>query len=224
LRPAIVLARFVPSSAWIALASLLLAPAASIAQKVSTDGIAPITTAQLDAFRPRLIGPAVAGGRVHDVEALPHDPSTIFVASASEGPWVSPGTYTVTLEARGATFTQTVEVRGDPLLSVTQAMYEEREAYLLQLRRSRAADPRGKAGLAVWAQRGPGRDRRRSLRSPAPNQTVDGSSGGTRSAAGLASSAHPGAYRTKSGDRGSPRPPSPIHQRRPLTMMNQNDE
>ena len=39
----------------------------------------------------------------------------------------------MTLEARGATFTQTVEVRGDPLLSVTQAMYEERETYLLDL-------------------------------------------------------------------------------------------
>ncbi len=40
---------------------------------------------------------------------------------------------TVTLEARGATFTQTVEVRGDPLLSITQAMYEECEVYLLEL-------------------------------------------------------------------------------------------
>jgi len=87
LRPAIVLADFVGSSVWIALASLLLAPAVSIAQTASTDGTAPISTAQLDAFRPRLIGPAVAGGRVHDVEALPGDPSTIFVASASGGLW-----------------------------------------------------------------------------------------------------------------------------------------
>jgi hypothetical protein len=51
----------------------------------------------------------------------------------TKGPWVSPGTFTVTLEARGATSTQTVEVRGDPLLSITQDMYEEREAYLLEL-------------------------------------------------------------------------------------------
>jgi hypothetical protein len=51
----------------------------------------------------------------------------------TKGPWVSPGTYRVTLEARGATFTQMVEVRGDPLLSVTQTMHEEREAYLLRL-------------------------------------------------------------------------------------------
>ncbi|MFO7893610.1 MAG: hypothetical protein R6U63_07750 [Longimicrobiales bacterium] len=37
------------------------------------------------AFRP--IGPAVTGGRIHDVEALPHDPSTIYVATASGGLW-----------------------------------------------------------------------------------------------------------------------------------------
>ena len=37
----------------------------------------------------REIGPAVVGGRIHDVEALPHDPSTIYVASASGGLWKS---------------------------------------------------------------------------------------------------------------------------------------
>jgi photosystem II stability/assembly factor-like uncharacterized protein len=47
----------------------------------------PITTDQLRAFAPRSIGPAVTGGRVHDIEALPDDPSTIFVASASGGLW-----------------------------------------------------------------------------------------------------------------------------------------
>ncbi len=41
------------------------------------------------ALHPRPIGPAVTGGRVHDVEALPRDPSTIFVASASGGLWKS---------------------------------------------------------------------------------------------------------------------------------------
>ena len=35
----------------------------------------------------RSIGPAVTGGRIHDVEALPHDPSTIYVATASGGLW-----------------------------------------------------------------------------------------------------------------------------------------
>ena len=62
-----------------------------------------------------------------------HDDSELARPIGTNGPWVSPGTYSATLEARGATFTQTVEVRGDPLLSNTQAMYEERELYLLEL-------------------------------------------------------------------------------------------
>lgn len=33
----------------------------------------------------RSIGSAVTGGRIHDVEARPGDPSTIYVASASGG-------------------------------------------------------------------------------------------------------------------------------------------
>ncbi len=37
----------------------------------------------------REIGPAVTGGRLHDVEALPHDPSTLYVAAASGGIWKS---------------------------------------------------------------------------------------------------------------------------------------
>ncbi len=48
-----------------------------------------ITLDDLAAFTPRHVGPAVTGGRIHDVEALPHDPSTIYVASASGGLWKS---------------------------------------------------------------------------------------------------------------------------------------
>ena len=48
---------------------------------------APIRAADLEAFRPRSIGPAVTGGRIHDVEALPGNPSVIFVATASGGLW-----------------------------------------------------------------------------------------------------------------------------------------
>jgi photosystem II stability/assembly factor-like uncharacterized protein len=48
-----------------------------------------ISTQDLEAFHPRAIGPAVTGGRIHDVEALPHDPSTIFVGTASGGLWKS---------------------------------------------------------------------------------------------------------------------------------------
>ena len=43
----------------------------------------------LDGLRFRSLGPAVTGGRIHDVEALPEDPSTIYVASASGGLWKS---------------------------------------------------------------------------------------------------------------------------------------
>ncbi len=43
----------------------------------------------LSAFHPRSIGPAVTGGRIHDVEARPDDPSTIFIATASGGLWKS---------------------------------------------------------------------------------------------------------------------------------------
>ncbi len=60
---------------------VLLAPGRVQAQSVN------ISQSDLEAFRPRSIGPAVTGGRVHDVEALPGDPSTIFVATASGGLW-----------------------------------------------------------------------------------------------------------------------------------------
>ena len=49
----------------------------------------PITTGDMNAFHPRAIGPAVTGGRVHDVEAVPGNPSTIYVATASGGLWRS---------------------------------------------------------------------------------------------------------------------------------------
>ncbi len=49
----------------------------------------PLTNELAQAFPFRLIGPAVAGGRIHDVEALPHDPATLYVASASGGIWKS---------------------------------------------------------------------------------------------------------------------------------------
>ena len=48
-----------------------------------------ITSEELAAFSARHVGPAVTGGRVHDVEALPYDPSTIYVASSSGGLWKS---------------------------------------------------------------------------------------------------------------------------------------
>ena len=49
----------------------------------------PITSDELAAFSARHVGPAVTGGRIHDVEALPGDPSTVYVATASGGLWKS---------------------------------------------------------------------------------------------------------------------------------------
>ncbi|HEX9691403.1 MAG TPA: hypothetical protein VGA22_04835 [Gemmatimonadales bacterium] len=46
-----------------------------------------LTEHDLAAFRFRSIGPAVTGGRIHDVEALPNDPSTIYLGTASGGIW-----------------------------------------------------------------------------------------------------------------------------------------
>ncbi len=71
---------FVKYSAMLATVALL-APVTVQAQSAN------VSQADLQAFRPRSIGPAVTGGRVHDVEALPGDPSTMFVATASGGLW-----------------------------------------------------------------------------------------------------------------------------------------
>jgi len=47
---------------------------------------------------------------------------------------VSPGSYTVTLKARGMESTRPLQVRGDPLLELTDADYRATERYLLRLR------------------------------------------------------------------------------------------
>ena len=70
-----------PTTLLATLATTMAAPAL-VAQQA-------ITETDLAAFQPRHVGPAVAGGRIHDVEALPHDPSTLYVASASGGLWKS---------------------------------------------------------------------------------------------------------------------------------------
>ncbi|MFB6232047.1 MAG: hypothetical protein ABEL04_12925, partial [Salinibacter sp.] len=48
---------------------------------------APLSTEALSDLTFRSIGPAVTGGRIHDVEARPGDPSTIYAATASGGLW-----------------------------------------------------------------------------------------------------------------------------------------
>ena len=66
----------------------------------------------------------------------------------ARGPFVSPGTYTITLEAGGAVATQTVEVRGDPQLPLTAAQWREREEFLLAV-----LEQQGKAGEAAQRAR-----------------------------------------------------------------------
>jgi photosystem II stability/assembly factor-like uncharacterized protein len=64
-------------------------------------------------------------------EALPALPRPVDV----QGPWVSPGRYTVTLEAGTSRTTQTLEVRPDPgKPEITTAQYQQREAFLLEVR------------------------------------------------------------------------------------------
>ncbi len=63
--------------------ALVLVPISLLAQP------GPLTSKLLSELNFRCIGPAVTGGRIHDIEALPGDPSTIYVASASGGLWKS---------------------------------------------------------------------------------------------------------------------------------------
>ncbi len=61
-----------------------------------------------------------------------NDPDYPRPPRATGGPFVSPGTYTVTLEARGTTSSTTVGVQGDPLLELTDADYRASEDFLLR--------------------------------------------------------------------------------------------
>jgi hypothetical protein len=70
-----------------------------------------------------------AGGEGESGEALP----ALAHPVGPRGPFVSPGTFTVTLNADGATSTQQVVVKPDPMMPVTEAQYHEREAFLVAL-------------------------------------------------------------------------------------------
>ena len=58
-----------------------------------------------DALHARSIGPAVMGGRLHDVEVDPRDPSTIYVGAAAGGLWKSTN--------KGTTWTNIFEGQAD---------------------------------------------------------------------------------------------------------------
>ncbi len=77
------------ASSWLVSAALASAALAFAAAAPALSAQQAVTEADLAAFAPRHVGPAVTGGRIHDVEALPNDPSTIYVATASGGLWKS---------------------------------------------------------------------------------------------------------------------------------------
>jgi len=71
--------------------SLLLAISASLLTLApgSAQQTAAISEADLAAIHPRVIGPAVTGGRITDVDVDPSDPSIVYVATAAGGLWKS---------------------------------------------------------------------------------------------------------------------------------------
>ena len=82
--------------------------------------------------------------------ALPRPPRDV----GNRGPFVSPGTYTVVIEANGAYVTRTMQVRPDPMLPVTLAQHRDREAFLLDVRETQ------RRIATLWTQR---EDQRRVL-------------------------------------------------------------
>jgi photosystem II stability/assembly factor-like uncharacterized protein len=65
----------------------MVSAAPLIATSVAAQNPTPIPAQALDGFRFRSIGPAVTGGRIHDVEVHPSDPATILIGTASGGIW-----------------------------------------------------------------------------------------------------------------------------------------
>ncbi|NNF38676.1 MAG: hypothetical protein HKN71_08405 [Gemmatimonadetes bacterium] len=90
---------------------------------------------------------APADGR--DVWERWDDPAYPRPPRATDGPFVSPGRYRVTLAARGVRSSIVVEVRGDPLLDRTEAEYRASEMFQL-----RAAALARRAGEALREVRG----------------------------------------------------------------------
>jgi photosystem II stability/assembly factor-like uncharacterized protein len=75
-----------------------------------------------------------AGGAGDEMEAGGGAGQYVLPRGIGErGPFVSPGTYTVALEANGARATETVRVLPDPVLGLTVAQHRERETFLLEV-------------------------------------------------------------------------------------------
>jgi photosystem II stability/assembly factor-like uncharacterized protein len=73
--------------------------------------------------------PATGPAPEYEQRALPRPPRP----TTPQGPFVSPGKYTVTLKAGSATAHRTVVVRPDPKMAITLAQYRAREAFLVDL-------------------------------------------------------------------------------------------
>ncbi|MBL8959687.1 MAG: hypothetical protein JNJ98_07540, partial [Gemmatimonadetes bacterium] len=74
------------------------------------------------------IPPGMQGGRTSGRQALPIPAHNI----GPRGFYVSPGTYTVTMDVDGTKSRQTFTVRGDPTSTITVAEHQAREAFLLE--------------------------------------------------------------------------------------------
>ena len=78
-----------------------------------------------------------------------HDDPLLARPIETSGFFVSPGTYTLTLEARGESRSAAVRVRGDPEVpTLTIDDYVDREAFLLEVRDLMGRLDAGIAGLA----------------------------------------------------------------------------
>lgn len=114
----------------LALAALTAAPA--YAQQRS----GALTPATLDALATNQAGRTVAtleGDAVQGFHRVVWDLRHAMPGGRGEGPFVMPGTYTVTLAAGGATVRQTVEVRADPDVAVSAADHAERERFFTEI-------------------------------------------------------------------------------------------
>jgi hypothetical protein len=92
-------------------------------------------------------------GRAEAVVQLPIPTHDIGL----RGPYVAPGTFTVTLNVDGDTTSRTFEVRGDPAANVTLAQQKSREAFLVDVQslqvetEQRATDLRSRRAEATGA-------------------------------------------------------------------------
>ncbi|MEW5994145.1 MAG: glycosyl hydrolase [Candidatus Zixiibacteriota bacterium] len=76
-------------SKWIAIAAILLQPAATAALAQGSEKSIPIESHIFGALRARAIGPAVMGGRIAAMDVVNANPRIIYVGAASGGLWKS---------------------------------------------------------------------------------------------------------------------------------------